>query len=143
MNKWLGLVRIVVIAGGIAVLAAGCADIRKVTYPAEFKYIEQSEVRSTMSELGKRIWEMDEILSDPEKAVAQRSRVIDLLAEMQSFADTLDPHGKPTNHLLIDQHMPNFIESVELARLAVEMDPPSFYRAGQVSGNCMSCHKHR
>ena len=126
-----------------ALLVSGCAEIRKVTYPSDFRYIERAEVRTTMSALGSRIWEMDEILADTKNALENRQRVIELLSEIQSFASTLDTKGRPTNHLLIDDHMARFLESVELARLAVEMEPPSFYRAGQISGNCMGCHKHR
>lgn len=134
--------RLLIILGALIAMG-GCAEVRKVTYPADFKYIERSEVRSTMAQLGRRIWEMDEILADSQQALENRQRVVELLSEIQSFASTLDTRGRPTNHLLIDQHMQGFLESVELARFAVEMDPPSFYRAGQLSGNCMGCHKHR
>ena len=139
-RRLFGLLLVSIMGGA---LMSGCAEIRKVTYPPDFKYIEKTEVRSTMAQLASRIWEMDEILVDPEQALLKRDRVVALLSEMESFAGTLDPQGRPTNHLLIDEHIGGFIDAVSLARTAVEMEPPSFYRAGQLSGNCMGCHIHR
>ena len=127
-----------------AVTVGACAEIRQVTYPPDFRYIDRAEVQSTMAELGSRIWEMDEILAaNPKPTPEQRLQVLDLLTEIQSFASTLDPKGKATNHLLIDSHLDAFLEQVEYARLSLAMEPPSFYRAGMLSGSCMGCHQYR
>lgn len=130
----------------VVLLSAGliaCSGLREVTYPADFRYIDQAEVKSTMSTLGRLIWEVEELLSEADQSVEQRDKVILLLTEIESYASMLDPKGKPTNHLLIDAHMQDFIDAVELARLSLQLEPPRYYRAGQLSGRCMGCHIHR
>lgn len=127
----------------VTFVITGCAELRKVTYPADFKYLERSDVRSTMAEFGRRIWEMDGILADSTRALTERERVLEILDELESYAQSINPGGRPTNHLVIDSHIQQFIDSVKSARAAVDSNPPSFYRAGQLSGSCMACHIHR
>lgn len=124
-------------------VASGCAELRKMTYPADFKYLGRSEVKGTMAVFGHGIWEMDQILSDPDRALTERERIIEILDQLEEHAQSINPSGRPTNHTVIDSNIQQFIDAVRDARDDIEGSPPSFYAAGQLSGRCMACHIHR
>lgn len=124
-------------------ILAGCAgtDVKMHTYPEDIVYIEDSEVENAMLRLSRYIWAINDIFDSQEHIAGyNRERIIELLKNMESEADTLGAGARQTNHLLIDQNIEVFRQDVESARRAVESDPPNYYLAGRLSGSCLACH---
>lgn len=123
----------------------GCSQIRKVTYPPDFVYIEKDQIRSHMANFSLDIWQINDVLSNNGVLAGNaREQIIGLLKDMEERALKLSGgSGRQTNHLLIDENIDEFKESVRAARLAVEAEPPGYYLVGQLSGKCLSCHKLR
>lgn len=48
-----------------------------------------------------------------------------------------------TNHLLIDEHMDEFISQISKARFRAQADPPGYFEVGQLVGECNACHRNR
>lgn len=130
----------------IAVLFAsavlgGCAEIRKATYPPDFVYLENQEVRTSMQKMAISIGKLDRILSDPEHQSANKKEEVNAeLSNIEIISRSLNTGGKESNHPLIDQHMENFRDKLSMARSAAQADPPDYYPAGRLVGQCQGCH---
>ncbi len=87
----------------------GCADfarwVRQYTYPAEFRYLERDEVRSTMRELAFHSRELIHLMQSSDGPQAGRTEIIMHLRAMEEAAEKLDQSGWPTNHPP-DRHEP-------------------------------------
>lgn len=127
-----------------AALLAGCAQIRKVTYPDDFVYLDQKQVRSKMLLMSFYLRQVDEILlEDSTVSSAQQERIIKLLSSIDSTVDSLGAGNVSTNHLLIDEHIDDFKSEVTVALRDARSDPPNYYALGRLSGGCVACHKYR
>lgn len=127
-----------------AALVAGCSAVRKVTYPPDFVYLNRSDVTGYMKRMSADIWRIDDILGGSETVLPyQREKIISDLKDMQSVADKLGAGTVETNHPFIDQNIDAFKHDVNLALQDVEGDPPTYYRAGRLSGRCLACHRLR
>ncbi|MGB7301541.1 MAG: hypothetical protein WA888_04025 [Burkholderiaceae bacterium] len=133
--------KLLLIIGGLLIVA-GCADIRKLTYPPEFTYIEKSQLQSSMHQMATAMGRLDALIcADPLKDSTQE----EILAQL----DLIDKvawelsGGKSTNHLLFDEHMEQFGADVAKARLMAKSSPPNYYYAGRLSGSCSGCHRFR
>jgi len=134
---------LLVLVTGAAVIA-GCAAVRKVTYPPDFVYLEGSEVTSAMSRLSADVWRIDDILKNSETVLPyEREEIIDILNDMERVANRLGAGTVETNHPFIDQNIDAFKRDVELALEEVKQEPPSYYKAGRISGRCLACHRLR
>lgn len=123
---------------------AGCSSTRVHTYPPNLVYLDQQQIESTMRRLLVDIWTINDILDTSESVAGyNRERVISALRDMESAADELGAGAEVTNHLVIDNNIDQFKSSVRTARQAVEDDPPNYFLAGQMSGNCQACHRLR
>lgn len=130
--------------GFCAVLAAGCSVVRQVTYPPDFVYLDRSEVTGSMSKLSADIWRIEDILASSETVLPyEREQIISILSDMEGVADKLGAGTVNTNHPFIDQNIDSFQRDVELALEDVKNEPPSYYRAGRLSGRCLACHRLR
>lgn len=130
--------------GCCAALAAGCAMVRQVTYPPDFVYLDRSEITGAMSQLSADIWRIEDILSSSETVLPyEREKIITILSDMDGVADKLGAGTVNTNHPFIDQNIDSFQRDVELALEDVKNEPPSYYRAGRLSGRCLACHRLR
>lgn len=68
-------------------------------------------------------------------------QVLQQLIKIESTANMLD--GSQTNHPILDQNIGQFLQDVTLAKNAVQMDPPSYHLAKNLSTSCYNCHsKH-
>jgi hypothetical protein len=45
-----------------------------------------------------------------------------------------------SRHQFLRGGMTDFLNNVERARMNAESNPPRYYLAGRVSGNCVNCH---
>ena len=131
----------------IAVLALsvlpGCAQIRKVTYPRDYVYLERKELRSKMALLGLYIRHLDDALVDTSAdGDEQQQRIVDLLNKMAGLTAEFGS-GVTTNHLVIDEHIDEFKTDVNSAIYDARANPPNYVAAGRLIGSCLGCHKFR
>lgn len=123
-----------------------CADVarnvRKVTYPPDFKYVTTEELRSNMQRLAYQLQLLDEALADRDSDNAvQQGRIVETLRNIERIGSNLQAGRGGANHPFLEDMMPEFVTTVGQARLAADQNPPSYYWAGRVSGACLNCHK--
>lgn len=136
----------------LAVFCAGlqftaCADfaarVRKHTYPPNFHYITDEQLRSTMWRLAFHARELRERMVSTEAVTTHRGDILRHLEGMEIAATDLNRTGWPSNHPLIDAHRGDLLRDIRTAREAVQREPPNFLLAGAVSGACAYCHPSR
>jgi hypothetical protein len=133
----------------IALLGAGlmfgCAQIRKVTYPEDYVYLEQKQVSSKMALLSFYMRKIDEtLLEDSTINSEQQARIVDILMSMSDTVDSLETSGDArTSHLVIDDHIGQFRSDLNLALNNVRADPPNYFALGKLRGSCAACHQYR
>jgi hypothetical protein len=124
----------------------GCTQVeleqlREHTYPPSFNYISAEQMQSTMWQLADHAAKLDRLMrtsGDGDEAL--RAQVIWRLAEMERVALALGPGDWPSNHPRVSRNVESFRSELESARRAAELDPPSYFLAGSVSGACVQCH---
>lgn len=138
-----------------AFFIVGCSShfasqVRKVTYPPDFKYTKQADLRSDMHQLAQQMALLDTALGKSEdtsfkaseyESDIQREQVLNALRNMGKIASRLEAGETGANHPFMDDYMKGFISQIDKARTAASLQPPRYYFAGQVSGGCTSCHK--
>ncbi len=129
------------IALAAAGLAFGCsaAALRHVTYPPDFHYISEGEIRGTMGNLAARIRALDEQMAQP---APDPERVVALLSEMRQLVRELTPR-EHSSHPRIDRAAPELRADIDRALEAARWSPPNYFWAGQLSGACEYCHVPR
>ncbi len=116
-------------------------EIRRHTYPPEFNYTTEKELKSTMWRLAAQVKKLDEVMVTLNTAPEQRRRgVIQVLKDMETISKTLGPEGWPGNHPKVSRNITKFRSDLVAARRALETDPPVYYLAGTISGACSHCH---
>lgn len=127
-----------------AALVAGCAQIRKATYPSDFIYLEQKQIKTEMALLGFYMRQLDQILLDDSTVSSeQQQQILALLSKIDASTLTLGAGSVTTNHLVIDDHIDQFKNEVEIAIRNARADPPNYFALGRLSGGCVGCHKFR
>lgn len=94
------------------------------------------------------------IKQHPDTSKAQSTRQNAILAELDildnlaqslsgnpSVSDELDQTMRVTRHLLIDEHIDEFLLQVSLAKQLAQDDPPNYFAVGQLTGGCDGCHR--
>ena len=135
--------RLVLIALLCVTVVFGCAQIRKVTYPNDYVYLERKQLRSKMALLSFYMRQLDEVLLDysivgddqQQRILYLLNKVIDLTADFGG--------GVTTNHLAIDEHIDEFKIDVNTAIHDARANPPNYFAVGRLAGSCTSCHKYR
>ena len=121
----------------------GCAQIRKVTYPKDYVYLERKQLRSKMALLSFYMRQLDEVLLDYSIVSSdQQQRIIVLLNNIKGLTAELGG-GVTTNHLVIDDHIDQFKTDVDNAIRNASANPPNYYALGRLAGSCSGCHKFR
>jgi len=139
------LIRSALLALVSASLLAACADwpaqVRRHTYPPNFKYIEHGQLKSAMWQLAQNVHALDQVMREPATDDnVRRGEVLRLLTAMQASTKELETEGRPSNHPVISDHLADFRRDLALARAGVQADPPNYYLVGSVSGACLVCH---
>lgn len=145
--QWRGRSGIARATGVLAasILLASCSGAldatRRHTYAPDFNYITDAQLQGAMWQLAAGTSRLDEILaSGSPVSFEERRSVIQILQSMQAAADSLGPEGWPSNHPRITEHLPRFQEQLARAVRNVQLEPPSYYLAGTISGACHACH---
>jgi hypothetical protein len=126
---------------GIGGCGSALSRARKHVYAPTFNYITDEQLESSMWQLAAGVHDLDRILAaDAPLSKGQRLDVIRVLERMLAATQGLGPEGWPSNHPRITQHLGRFQTQLTAARRAVEVEPPSYYLAGTISGACLACH---
>ena len=137
----LQLVTIAILCSG---LLYGCAQVRKVTYPSDFVYLEKKQIKSQMALLSFYMRQLDAImLDDSTVSSEQQARIVSILNKIDEGANSLGAGNVRTNHLVLDDHIDDFISDVNIALRNASADPPNYFALGRLSGSCIGCHKYR
>jgi hypothetical protein len=125
-------------------LIVGCAQIRKVTYPSDFVYLDHNLVQTAMLRISLAMRMVDETLMRGEPLnESDQQRVKKALSTIDKVTDRLATGNLVTNHLVIDEHIDDFKREVRNAIRTANSNPPNFYAATRLSANCVGCHRYR
>ncbi len=140
--KALGWLLVALIAGGA--ILSGCAQIRKATYPQDFVYLDRKQVRSEMAMLSLYLRQIDEILADNTTVSSvQQEQLVKILVKIDDTAYRLGAGNVETSHLIIDAHIDQFKNDVNVALRDASADPPNYFALGRLAGSCVACHQYR
>jgi hypothetical protein len=136
------------VAAAVALLAAAvaacvpAASVRRHTYPPDFRYVERTEVRTTMQRLARDVTRLEAVLRQPGGPPDEggRGEVIALLDRMRTEADRLRLPGEVGNHPELGGRLDDFRRDLELALAGAEAVPPNYFHSGMVAGACLRCH---
>jgi hypothetical protein len=135
---------------------SGCAKIRLLTYPPEFTYLDSNTTKGVMHEMAFSLAALDNLVQQAAKdsnSARYQPLILSQLQNIESLATSISSGsaekgleadaGRMTNHLLIDEHIDDFIAQIMRAERLTEAEPPNYYGAGQLTGNCNACHRLR
>lgn len=115
-------------------------QIRRVTYPPDFHYVTQQEIRTTMDRLAVEVATLEAIMEKGGGPQAEdRPAIVASLERMEDLAAQLD-QGERSNHPRIGADAPRLRATIERALLAARTQHPTYYDVGRVVGACMYCH---
>jgi hypothetical protein len=135
--------RLMLIALLCVAVVFGCAQIREVTYPNDYVYLERKQLRSKMALLSFYMRQLDEVLLDYSiVGDDQQQRILYLLNKVNGLTAEFGG-GITTNHLAIDDHIQEFKIDVNTAIRGARANPPNYFALGRLAGSCTSCHKYR
>jgi hypothetical protein len=125
-----------------ALLVFGCAEIRELTYPEGFTYLEKKEVESLMQSMGESIGILNQLVADAEPSdTSQQQKIIDELNKLEGFAIQLSGGHTQTNQFVISDHIEGFISDIGTAKMFARLDPPKYYKVTYVTNACADCHQ--
>ncbi len=137
----------------VVVLLSSCVQFRLLTYPSSFTWIGAEDVQNTMQAMANEMRKLDNLIADEQSPGSSQREVVEALSEIEYLAAALsvqtpgsdnDSEDLPaTNHLLIDEHMDDFLESIYRAKIQAEATPPSYFGVGKLTGGCSACHRYR
>jgi hypothetical protein len=138
------LARAAVASLALAVLGAACSDwswMRSGTYPPDFEYISQDQLKSVMWQMARDSRDLEKLLAQPGPvSEPDRRHVLELLTSLYDESGRLGGEGARTNHPLLDQDRDRFRADIATAQRGVESQPPSYEVARTVSAACVHCH---
>ena len=132
----------------VSIVLAGCSlsQMRKMTYPPDFNYIEPQTISNEMAKMAGEIALLDYALvppenDTPEAKASQQRRVVTALSNIEKIASRLKSNDAGSNHPYMQDFMSDFVAKVDQARSAASLAEPRYYFAGKVAGACAACHK--
>jgi|SRR6185436_11753240 len=129
------------LGGGFALILCCAHEIRQVTYPPDFSYLNSGDITSAMHALAYHSKEIDKSIGDKKGSEAARQKyVIEQLKEMEKVASTLGNTTRGSSHWMISDNLDQFRFSLQRAQAGATHNPPNYFWAGQITGSCMSCH---
>jgi len=133
---------IILLLGALSI--AGCAEIRELTYPEGFTYLEKKEVDSLMQRMGESIGILNQLVAEAEPAdTSQQQQIIDELNKLEGFAIRLSGDHTQTNQFVISDHIQGFISDIGTAKMFARLDPPKYFKVADVTNACAGCHQFR
>ena len=140
--RFLNVLATFLACGALVACAGFSAWLRQYTYPPDFEYITQEQLRSTMWQLARQVRELQLLMLEPTSTnERQRQKVVELLMTMEHTTSQLNTSGRPSNHPVIDHNLDALRRDIALARASVEKNPPNYFLVGSVTGACVYCHR--
>ena len=97
-------ISIVLLLGALSII--GCAEIRELTYPEGFTYLEKKEVESLMQRMGESIGTLNQLVAEAAPSdTSQQQKIIDELDRLEGFAIRLSGGHTQTNQFVISNHI--------------------------------------
>ena len=145
MNVTSGVVSsIVLLVIVITVSVLGCAQVRELTYPEGFTYLEDKEVEVLMRKMGKSIGRLDRLVKDAEPSdIDQQEKIIAELSKLEGIATQLSGGHTPTNQFVLNDHIEGFISDIGTAKMFAKLNPPKYFKIDYVTNACAECHQFR
>jgi hypothetical protein len=125
-----------------AACSASWIDVfRRHTYPPDFRYVPDEQLRDSMWFLGRETLELRRVLGDPNLSdETRRTRAELLLGGMQETVRKIGPEQWSSNHPELQSGLQALESDIQAAREGVLHDPPNYFLAGSISGACGYCH---
>ena len=120
----------------------GCAQIRQLTYPEDFTYLEKRQVESLMQEMGDSVGRLGQLVTKNSSEIDQQ-QVISSLSELENITSRIIGGHTETNQLFISEHIEKFVSDVGTAKMFVKTNPPNYSKAREITNSCQECHKLR
>jgi len=127
------------IVGGIV----GCSQIRQLTYPEDFTYLEKGQVEGLMREMGDSIAQLGQLVAKTSASEINQQQVIASLSELEGITSRIIGGHTETNQLFISEHIEQFVSDVGTAKMFAKTNPPNYAKAREITNSCMECHKLR
>ena len=133
---------IVLLLGALSII--GCAEIRELTYPEGFTYLEKKEVESLMQRMGESMGILNQLVAEAEPSdPSQQQKIIAELNNLEGIAIRLSGDHTQTNQFVISDHIEGFISDIGTAKMFARLDPPKYYKVAYVTNACAGCHQFR
>ena len=127
----------------VAATIIGCAQIRKLTYPPDFTYLEKKEVDSLMRRMGESIGKLEQLVAKATPTDTSQQQIIAELSKLEGIAIRLSGGHTQTNQFVINDHIEEFISDIDTARMFANLDPPKYSKVADVTSGCTNCHHFR
>ncbi len=126
----------------ITSIIIGCAQIRELTYPEDFIYLEQKEVEALMRRMGESIGKLGQLVAGASPSDNSRQQeIIAELNKLEGIATRLSGGHKQTNQFVINDHIEGFVSEIGTAKMFARLDPPKYYKVDNVINACADCHQ--
>lgn len=133
---------IILILGSLSII--GCAQIRELTYPEGFTYLEKKEVDSLMQRMGESIGKLEQLVAQAAPSDSSKQlKIITELEKLEGYATRLSGGHTQTNQFVIGDHIEGFISDIGTAKMFARMSPPKYYKVDNVTNGCADCHQFR
>jgi len=130
---------VAIIAGGIL----SCSQIRQLTYPEDFTYLEKEQVKTLMKQMGDSVGRLGQLVANDAKSETKQQQVLTELSTIESITARLSGGHAQTNQIFIRDHIEQFISDVGTAKLYVKTTPPDYSKAKKITNSCQECHQLR
>jgi len=118
--------------------------VRRYTYPPDFNYIDARQLDSAMWRMADQVRSLDAALRDVSMPDGKRQKaIVEALDGIAAAGRMLGSDHRTSNHPVLDEHLPQLLDDVAMARDAAADTPPRYALAGAVAGACVYCHLPR
>jgi len=121
----------------------GCSQIRELTYPDDFIYLENKQIKNLMREMSDSVERLSQLVSNSSDSEIDSQQVIASLSELESISSRIIGGHTETNQLFISDHIEQFVSDIGTAKMFVKSTPPNYSKAKDISNSCQECHKLR
>jgi len=132
------LVAILLLSGVI-----GCTQLRQLTYPEDFTYLENKQVEGLMREMGDSVAKLGQLVSKTSPSEIDQKQVLVSLSELENITSRIIGGHAETNQVFISEHIEQFVSDIGTAKMFVKTNPPNYSKARDITNSCQECHKLR
>ena len=132
------------ILAAACVILSGCEHVRKLTYPEDFNYMEDKEVKQIMHSMSQSMARLGQLVGEASPTDKDKQAlIVKELSTLDGYATRLSGGYKPTNQFVIADHIQGFSGDLTNARMLASLDPPRYDKAKNIVSSCSKCHEYR